>query len=159
MVKPAGRAFAQNCKSPSRLSMLAVSRWSQPRSSSTWSSIRNSSNVHINFLFRLPTTVGQLLTVSRRMYSYSSASVVIASWSSYSSYSSASVVIASWSSYSSYSSASVVMPWLRQCFASSVMPWLRQCGSRAAGAGVLRPRRRRVGSIVPPPTLRLRASA
>ena len=28
-----------------------------------------------------------------------------------------------------------------------------------AGAGVLRPRRRRVGSIVPPPTLRQRASA
>ena len=33
------------------------------------------------------------------------------------------------------------------------------CWSRVAGAGVLRPRRRRVGSIVPPPTLRLRASA
>ncbi len=31
--------------------------------------------------------------------------------------------------------------------------------SRVAGAGVLRRRRRRVGSIVPPPTLRLRASA
>ena len=31
--------------------------------------------------------------------------------------------------------------------------------SRVTGAGVLLPRRRRVGSIVPPPTLRLRASA
>ena len=31
--------------------------------------------------------------------------------------------------------------------------------SRVGDAGVLLPRRRRVGSIVPPPTLRLRASA
>ncbi len=96
MVKPAqaGGAYAQRRKSPSLSSMPAVSRLSQPRSSSNWSIIRMTSNVHSNayisklthirkvrycrFQLRLPTrtTVGQLLgnihwrmpaTVSRRI--------------------------------------------------------------------------------------------
>ncbi len=42
---------------------------------------------------------------------------------------------------------------------AAVVSPCRCCRSRVAGAGVPRPRRRRVGSIVPPPTLRQRASA
>jgi hypothetical protein len=42
VVKPAGGAYAQRRKSPSLSSMPAVSRLSQPRSSSNWSIIRKS---------------------------------------------------------------------------------------------------------------------
>ena len=42
---------------------------------------------------------------------------------------------------------------------AAVVSHVGAVGREFACAGVLRPRRRRVGSIVPPPTLRLRASA
>jgi hypothetical protein len=65
VVKPAGGAYAPRRKSPSLPSMHAVSRSSQPRSSSNWSIIRTASNVR---MYVSPPPCGYFTTATMREY-------------------------------------------------------------------------------------------